>query len=119
VRLAIQPMVLAGVVATAAAGLLPPMGGNADAQDNSMFPMPSGRYYNPYAYGPAGSYTQRYGGAFSPGASNMFSRGPVPYSPPAYAPGAGVNLYPNRPYGGTFYFRPMVGPAYDPFRNGR
>jgi hypothetical protein len=88
--------------------------GRARAQGPTMFPTPDGRYYNSYRSGPYGSYSQGIGGAYSQGTPNMFDRG----LPPMVNNGP-VNLYQNQPYGGRFYFQPMVGPAYDPFRNGR
>jgi hypothetical protein len=92
----------------------PSVGSRADAQGNSPFSTPTGRYYNAYRSGPYGSYSQGIGGPFSQGTPNMFDRGLSPM-----VPVGPVNLYQNQPYGGQFYFRPMVGPAYDPFRNGR
>jgi hypothetical protein len=91
----------------------------AVAQGTTMFPTPSGRYYNSYRSGPYGSYPQGVGGAFSAGSSSMFNRGGTLPAANAYDPNQWPNLYTNQPYGGRFYFRPMVGPAYDPFRNGR
>jgi len=89
------------------------------AQGTTMFPTPSGRYYNSYRSGPYGSYSQGVGSPFSAGSSNMFNRGGTLPAANAYDPNQWPNLYTNQPYGGRFYFRPMVGPAYDPFRNGR
>ena len=90
------------------------------AQGTTVFPTPNGRYYNPYRSGPYGSYSQGGGGAFSAGSPNMFNQGQtLPPAPYAYNPSQWQNLYTNQPYGGRFYFRPIVGPAYDPFRNGR
>lgn len=83
-------------------------------QGPSLFTTPSGRYYNPYTYGPYGSTTQGIGGPFSQGSPGMFNQGPPP--PPVVGP---VNLYQNPRYGAQPHIRPMVGPAYDPFRNGR
>jgi len=89
------------------------------AQGTTMFPTPSGRYYNSYRSGPYGSYSQGIGGTFSAGSANMFNSGITLPAANAYDPNQWPNLYTNQPYGGRFYFRPMVGPAYDPFRNGR
>jgi hypothetical protein len=89
------------------------------AQGTTMFPTPNGRYYNSYRSGPYGSYGQGAGGAFSAGSPNMFNSGATLPAANAYDPSQWPNVYTNRPYGGQFYFRPMVGPAYDPFRNGR
>src|SRR3954468_19119166 len=93
--------------------------GRAHGQGTTMFPTPNNRYYNPWRSGPYGSPGQGVGGAFSAGSPNMFTQG-VPLQPAnAYDPSQWPNVYTNKPYGGQFYFRPMVGPAYDPFRNGR
>jgi hypothetical protein len=121
-RIIHSAVLLGSVVAGAALAFLGPhTGSRLYAQNYSGFPTPSGRYYNPYASGPYGSYQQGIGNAFSQGSPNMFSRGLAPLPPPAYSswPPTGPNLYQNRPYGGSFYARPMVGPSYDPFRNGR
>jgi len=91
----------------------------ACAQGTTMFPTPSGRYYNSYRSGPYGSYSQGIGGTYSAGSPNMFNQGGSLPAANAYDPNQWPNLYTNQPYGGRFYFRPMVGPAYDPFRNGR
>ena len=89
------------------------------AQGTTLFPTPNGRYYNSYRSGPYGSYSQGAGGTFSAGSPNKFNSGGSVPAANAYDPNQWPNLYTNQPYGGRFYFRPMVGPAYDPFRNGR
>jgi hypothetical protein len=91
----------------------------ASAQGTTMFPTPNNRYYNSYRYGPYGTPSQGVGGAFSAGSPNMFNQGATLPAANAYDPNQWPNLYTNKPYGGQFYFRPMVGPAYDPFRSGR
>ncbi|HEY2411942.1 MAG TPA: hypothetical protein VGI40_06855, partial [Pirellulaceae bacterium] len=44
-------------------------------KDTTMFPTPSGRYYNSYRSGPYGSYSQGTGSQFSAGSPNMFNQG--------------------------------------------
>ena len=89
------------------------------AQGTTLFPTPSGRYYDPYRAGPYGSESQGVGGVYSAGSPNLFTQGATLPPTNAYNPSQWPNVYTNQPYGGRFYFRPMVGPAYDPFRNGR
>jgi hypothetical protein len=117
----IRSAVLVGgmAVGAALAFLAPTTGSRIYAQNYSRFPTPSGRYYNPYAHGPSGSYSQGVGNAFSQDSPSRFSFGPIQPPPSASWPPTGPNLYNNPPYGGTFYYRPTVGPPYNPFRNGR
>jgi len=107
---------VAGMTVLIAAGVFVDL---AAAQGTTMFPTPNNRYYNPYRFGAYGTSSQGVGGAFSAGSPNMFNQGPTLPAANAYDPNQWPNLYTNKPYGGQFHFRPMVGPAYDPFRNGR
>jgi hypothetical protein len=92
-------------------------------KDTTMFPTPSGRYYNSWRSGPYGSSSQGVGSQFSAGSPNMFNQGGTVPTANAYDyyrnPDSWPNAWSNQAYGGRFYYRPMVGPAYDPFRNGR
>lgn len=114
---------LVAAVAVLAAALASAGRAEAQQKDITPFPTPSGRYYNAYRSGPYGSYWQGAGNPFSAGSPNMFNRGPTVPAANAYDyyrnPDTWPNVWSNRAYGGRFYFRPMVGPAYDPFRNGR
>jgi hypothetical protein len=117
----VRSMVFVGgiVVAAGLAFFAPTPGSEVHAQNVSRFTTPSGRFYNPYAHGPFGSYTQGIGNAFSAGSPSRFTVGPPQPAPYGTWPPLSPNLYNNPRYGGTFYYQPMVGPQYDPFRNGR